>query len=363
MTESLFRSMGEGTRLRLRRFAWVMGAGIFVGVVYGSLIGFAGWGELLVGGMIGAVHGFIITSVIALMEIFGVRTAWGQHIEQAPLIITILIKGVVYSTVILCVELFSVGEMVVIGGVDDPQTTRAFAPMSIIFSFIIMFIIIFFLQISRLVGGRTLRNLLLGRYHQPRMEERFFLFVDIVGSTRIAEEIGELSIHRFLNRIFALIADPVTDQHGEIYQYVGDEIVITWQIAQGRPEARPLACYFQIQSALAEASPWFEATFGVTPAVRGALHAGPVVLGEVGVYRRSIVFHGDVMNVTSRIEQATRELDSRFLASGTALDLLDGRDAYAIQDRGRRQLRGRHAPLQIFAVSSKNGNQTTDASA
>jgi adenylate cyclase len=87
--------------------------------------------------------------------------------------------------------------------------------------------------------------------------------------------------------------------------------------------------------------------------VRGALHAGPVVLGEVGVYRRSIVFHGDVMNVTSRIEQATRELDSRFLASGTALDLLDGRDAYAIQDRGQRQLRGRHASLQIFAVSPK----------
>ena len=363
MTESLFRSMGEGTRLRLRRFAWVMGAGIFVGVVYGSLIGFAGWGELLIGGMIGAVHGFIITSVIALMEIFGVRTAWGQRIEQAPLIITILIKGVIYSTVILCVELFSVGEMVVLGGVDDPQTTRAFAPMSIIFSFIIMFIIIFFLQISRLVGGRTLRNLLLGRYHQPRMEERFFLFVDIVGSTRIAEEIGELSIHRFLNRIFALIADPVTDQHGEIYQYVGDEIVITWQIAHGRPEARPLACFFQIQSALAEASPWFEATFGVAPAVRGALHAGPVVLGEVGVYRRSIVFHGDVMNVTSRIEQATRELDSRFLASGKALDLLDGRDAYAIQDRGQRQLRGRHAPLQIYAVSLKDGNRTTDASA
>jgi adenylate cyclase len=263
----------------------------------------------------------------------------------------------------LCVELFSVGEMVVLGGVDDPQTTRAFAPMSIIFSFIIMFIIIFFLQISRLVGGRTLRNLLLGRYHQPRMEERFFLFVDIVGSTRIAEEIGELSIHRFLNRIFALIADPVTDQHGEIYQYVGDEIVITWQIAYGRPEARPLACFFQIQSALAEASAWFEATFGVAPAVRGALHAGPVVLGEVGVYRRSIVFHGDVMNVTSRIEQATRELDSRFLASGKALDLLDGRDAYAIQDRGQRQLRGRHAPLQIYAVSLKDGNRTTDASA
>jgi adenylate cyclase len=83
----------------------------------------------------------------------------------------------------------------------------------------------------------------------------------------------------------------------------------------------------------------------------------------VGIYRRSIVFHGDVMNVTGRLEQATRELDSRFLASDTALGLLDGRHAYDIQDRGQRQLRGRHAPLQIFAVSPKHGNQTTDASA
>lgn len=361
MAASLLRSMGEGTRLRLRRFAWVLVTGIVVGVVYGSLVGYAGWGELLIGGMIGAVHGAIITSVIALMEIFGVRTAWGQRIEQAPLIVSILIRGIIYAAVIFSVELGAIGEVVVLGEVGDPQTTRAFAPMSIIFSFIIIFIIIFLLQISRLVGGRTLRSLLLGRYHRPRMEARFFLFVDIVGSTRIAEQIGPLSIHRFLNRIFALIADPVTDQHGEIYQYVGDEIVITWQIAHGRPGARPLACFFRIQQALADAAPWFEATFGVTPAVRGALHAGPVVLGEVGVYRRSIVFHGDVMNVTGRLEQATRELDSRFLASGTALDLLDGRDAYAIRDRGQRQLRGRQAPMQIFAVSPKNGHQAPDS--
>lgn len=353
MAASLFRSMNEGTRLRLRRFGWVLGTGIVVGIVYGSLVGHAGWGEVLIGGMIGAVHGSIITSVIALMEIFGVRTAWGQRIEQAPLIVSILIRGVIYGTVILSVELGAIGEMVVLGEVGDPQTTRAFVPMSIIFSFIIIFIIIFVLQISRLVGGRTLGSLLLGRYHRPRMEERFFLFVDIVGSTGIAEQIGPFSIHRFLNRIFALIADPVTDQHGEIYQYVGDEIVITWQIAHGRPGARPLACFFQIQQALARAAPWFEATFGVSPAVRGALHAGPVVLGEVGVYRRSIVFHGDVMNVTGRLEQATRELDSRFLASGTALNLIDDREAYAIHDRGQRQLRGRHVPLQIFAVSPK----------
>jgi adenylate cyclase len=354
MKTNLFSSIREGTTRRLRIFGWVVVTGILAGIVYGCLIGIAGWGEVLIGGLIGAVHGAIISSVIGLMEIFGTRTTWGRRIEQAPLVAAVLIKGLIYGAVILSLELGNIGEMVVLGRVGNPHASRAFAPMSIIFSFFIMFIIIYFLQVSRLVGGRTLRNLMLGRYHQPRMEERFVLFVDIVGSTRIAEKIGPLSMHRFLNRIFALIADPVSDHLGEIYQYVGDEIVITWQLADGRHASRPLACFFAIQSALADAAPWFEDAFNVSPAVRGSLHAGPVVAGEVGVNRRSIVFHGDVMNVGARLEQATRELDCPFLASGEAIHLLDGKAGYRIHDHGLRQLRGRHAPMQVFEVSREH---------
>ncbi len=179
----------------------------------------------------------------------------------------------------------------------------------------------------------------------------FFLFVDVIGSTRIAEKIGPLSMHRFLNRVFALIADPVADQHGEIYQYVGDEIVIIWRVAEDRRRPRPLACFFAIQSALAEAGPWFNANFDITPAVRGALHAGPVVAGEVGVNRRSMVFHGDVMNVSARLEKATRDLDCPFLASGEAIRRMEHKGGYHIHDRGLRTLRGRQAPIQAFEVS------------
>jgi adenylate cyclase len=343
--------MREGTKRRMRMFGWIIATGIVIGTAYGGLIGYAGWGLALIGSQIGAIHGIIIASSIGLFEIFAVRTTIGRRIEQSPLVLTILIKGLLYSTVILAVEFGDIGETIVLGSVKDPETTSAFTPLSLAFSFIIIFIIIFLLQISRLIGGPTLRNLVLGRYHRPRMEDRFFLFVDLVGSTRIAEKIGPLSMHRLLNHVFALIADPVADRLGEIYQYVGDQIVITWKVAAGCRDARPLACFFSIESMLADAAPQFIADFDVIPTVRGALHAGPVVAGEVGVNRRSIVFHGDVMNVCARIEQVAREMGSPFLASHEALRLLEGKESYYIHDHGPHMLRGRQTPVQVFAVS------------
>ncbi|MBI3373719.1 MAG: hypothetical protein HY017_18500 [Betaproteobacteria bacterium] len=59
--------------------------------------------------------------------------------------------------------------------------------------------------------------------------------------------------NRFLDRVFRIASDPIDDHAGDIYRYVGDEIVITWLVPEGRPSARPLACYFAIERALAEA--------------------------------------------------------------------------------------------------------------
>lgn len=92
---------------------------------------------------------------------------------------------------------------------------------------------------------------MLGRYRRPRSKERFFLFVDIVGSTPVAERLGAHSVHRHLDRISQLASDPIDDHDGEVYQYVGDAIVITWTLAEGRAEARPLACFFAIEAAMA----------------------------------------------------------------------------------------------------------------
>jgi adenylate cyclase len=63
------------------------------------------------------------------------------------------------------------------------------------------------------------------------------------------------------------------------------------------------------------------------------------------------VFHGDVMNTTSRIENLTRTLGHDFLVSQDALDRMEGAERYRVQDLGPQALRGKEAQLRVYAAS------------
>src|SRR5262249_33408508 len=204
----------------------------------------------------------------------------------------------------------------------DAQMTTAPATLGIAVSFLVSFTFSLVFELGDLIGQRTLRDIVLGRYHRPRIEERFFLFIDITGSTPLAERVGARAVHRFLGEVFRLTSDPIEEHGGEVYQYVGDEMVITWTVAGGRAGARAAASFFAVERALAGSAEMFEREFGAVPRLRAALHAGPVIAGEVGGSRRAIVYHGDVMNTASRLEQAARDLNRQFLASSDALEKL-----------------------------------------
>ena len=111
-----------------------------------------------------------------------------------------------------------------------------------------------------IIGGRVGRRLAVAVAApvRSRTEERFFLFVDIAGSTSLAGRIGPEAVHRFLGEVFRLASDPIDEHDGDVYQYVGDEVVITWTVDRGRDRARPLACVFAIEQELARATPDFE---------------------------------------------------------------------------------------------------------
>jgi adenylate cyclase len=343
--------MRRATKSRLREFAWILLVGTLVGVAYGGFISLAVGRSFLRGCLVGAVNGAAITAVIGSIEILWLPTRWGFAFQQAPFLVTFGVKWLVYGAVITAVNVGTLGVRVLGAGQSASPTASLLTPLSVLFSFVVTFGFLFVLEISKIVGRRTLRNIVLGRYHRPRSEERFFLFVDIVGSTALAERIGPAAVHRFLDRVFRLASDPIDDHRGEIYQYVGDEMVVTWTAAEGREGARPIACLFAIQTALDEAAPKFEREFGVAPGIRAALHAGPVISGEVGGSKRDIVFHGDVMNTASRLEQATRDLDRRFLVSGDALSRLAGTERYLLEPLGAQALRGRAAPIEVVACA------------
>ena len=323
-----------------------------MGIAYGGLLGAMFRGTGLIGAMVGAIDAVVIAAPIAAIEIFLLRTRWGRAVQRAPFLVTFGAKWLVYGALIAAVNLQSPGARLLASvGLAGPLP-RSLALLSMAFSFAVAFAFLLVLQAGQMVGPRNLGHIVLGRYHRPRLEERFFLFVDIAGSTTLAERIGPVAVHRFLAHVFGLASDPIGDFGGEIYQYVGDEMVVTWSLAQVKSGACPVACFFAIVTTLEEAAHDFERDFGVTPALRAALHAGPVISGEIGETKREIVFHGDVMNTAARLEQATRELRRRFLVSGDALARLPDTDGYAFEPLGPQALRGRAAPVDVYAVSA-----------
>ena len=339
------------------RFALILGA------VFGAAAGAAAfkpmWQGAALGGLSAMVYAFTLMAVLGGAEIFLPRTRLGRLLERAPFLVTVAIKAVVYMMFVSAIVMVKLGPSVALQAFDaesarllEAQILPSF-PRSLLITVVgmVVFFMVLLRQAARLIGDRGMRDVLLGRYHRPRTEERFFLFVDIVGSTPVAERLGPLAVHRYLDRIFQIASDPVDDHRGEVYQYVGDEIVVTWTMKEGRPEARPLACLFAIEAALEKSAPEFEREFGAAPKIRAAIHAGEVVTGEIGGSRRAIVVHGDVMNTTSRIENLTRTLGHTRLVSEDALARLEGAGHYAMEDLGPQQLRGRASAIRVYAVA------------
>lgn len=316
----------------------------------------------LVGALFGvasaSVDFSLMMAVIGAIEIFLPRTAFGRRLLARPFLGVVLAKAAVYLAVVVVVLGGRIGPRVVLPAFGPEMAQHILAQgeahfprgLLIVITAMVTVLMVMLRHAAQLVGERSFRDIARGRYHRPRPEGRFFLFVDIVGSTPVAERLGPLAVHRYLNRVFQIASDPVDGHYGEVYQYVGDEMVVTWTLDEGRPEARPLACLFAIEAALAAAAPDFEREFGAVPRIRAALHAGEVVTGEIGGTRRSLVFHGDVMNTTSRIENLTRSLGRNFLVSEDALQRLEGAARYSPEDLGPQQLRGREAAMRVFAV-------------
>ncbi|RZK33791.1 MAG: adenylate/guanylate cyclase domain-containing protein, partial [Pedobacter sp.] len=86
----------------------------------------------------------------------------------------------------------------------------------------------FYAEFRESIGLGTLNNFFLGTYHRPVVEERIFMFVDMKSSTTIAENLGHVKYFEMLKEYFFDLSGAVINHTGAIYQYAGDEMIITW---------------------------------------------------------------------------------------------------------------------------------------
>ncbi|MBP6390259.1 MAG: adenylate/guanylate cyclase domain-containing protein [Flavobacteriales bacterium] len=203
---------------------------------------------------------------------------------------------------------------------------------------------------SHHIGHGVLRTLFTGRYHTPKEEERIFMFLDMKSSTTIAEELGHVKYFGLLNRYYADMSDAILASSGEICQYVGDEVVITWTLEKGLRGNDCLECFFRIKEHLSAQAATYQKDFGRVPDFKAGLHCGHVTTGEIGTVRKDIIFTGDVMNTTARIQSLCNENGVDLLVSDAMMTRMRVSGDYQVRELGARELKGKDERVKLFTV-------------
>jgi len=327
-------------RRSLLRYA-VVGAAI--GVPYGYAVSTAEGIHAFHGGVVGAVTGGLIGAAISLVEIRLGQARLGEALHRAPFAAHVAIKAAIYLVVIGTAP--AIGQYVVLGRTPDSITAG-----DILFSIAGALAIAFLIDVNRLLGQNVLLNFISGRYYRPRLEERIFLLIDMKAATSFGERLGPLEFHRLVNRFVSDVAEAIVAQGGEIYRYVGDEVIATWTTADGLQDARCVRAYFDAVNRIARLAPEYEKQFGSGVSFRGALHSGMVVAGEIGSSRKEIAFLGDTVNTAARIEEIAHQVDHPLIASADLLSGLVLPPAFHKLSLGRYRLRGRIADIELYAI-------------
>ena len=176
------------------------------------------------------------------------------------------------------------------------------------------------------------------------------LFTDIRNFTTFSEQNLPYDVVHMLNQHFAAVAEPVLNNNGFVDKYLGDGILAAFGIRQ---ESAEMTCRNAVRAALLmqdavdRLHPLFERSFNLSLRVGIGVHFGPAILGRMGhPGKRQVTVIGDTVNMASRIESLTKELDAGVLLSAEVVQHLPG--ALRLGEAVDAPLKGRSALTRVY---------------
>jgi len=220
------------------------------------------------------------------------------------------------------------------------------------FTFILFTAILvnFLVQVSYKIGPKLVLPMFLGKYHTPKSENRIFLFLDLKNSTGIAEDLGHMKYSKLLQDCYYDLNKIVFKLNAEIYQYVGDEVVLTWENKKNFLSKYAIRTTFKFRSLLEKRSAYYLKNYGFIPEFKGGLNLGKVSVAEIGEIKRDIAYHGDVVNTAARLQEAAKEYGKILMASEKVINELTSYDGFAIEEMPTIELKGKRRKVNVFCV-------------
>lgn len=227
----------------------------------------------------------------------------------------------------------------------------------VIYSGVITMLSLFISEVSDYLGTSAFNNFFTGKYHHPREEERVFMFLDMKSSTTIAERLGHVEYFQLLKKYYADTTESIIQTSGEVYQYAGDEIIVSWNLKNGLGNNNCIGCFFKIKENFHRLSESYIKRFGLIPEFKAGFHYGKVTTGEIGVLKKEIFFTGDVLNTTARIQASCNKFGTDILISEELTLQLDISKTYDLTKIGECELRGRQEKATLFSIAKKTANK------
>jgi adenylate cyclase len=199
------------------------------------------------------------------------------------------------------------------------------------------------------IGFADFGNLLIGRYRKPAEEERTFMFLDLKSSTAIAEQLGHRRYSSLIQDCFRDLTGTLLATRAEVYQYVGDEAVLSWPVDLATAGANCLRAYFEFAGVLEARREYYLGAYGLAPVFKAGINLGLVTVVEVGVLKRAIVYHSDVLNTAARVQALCNEHDKTLLVTDAVMKKFP--DApYRFDFIGDIVLRGKAQAVGVYSV-------------
>lgn len=230
------------------------------------------------------------------------------------------------------------------------RTNKTF--WSIVIYFVIASLVFSFIKIANEKFGRgVFVKMLLGKYRKPTEEKRIFMFLDLKSSTTIAEELGHYTYSQLIQDCFYDLNEIVRKYDAEIYQYVGDEAVLSWKYKRGIKKNRVVRLFFAFQDKIKARTTHYQEKYGLVPKFKAGIHGGTLMVTEVGSVKKEIAYHGDVINTTARIQSECNTYNANLLTSEDLLNDLNLTEAFTTTKIDSLLLKGKAKTVTIYNVS------------
>lgn len=204
------------------------------------------------------------------------------------------------------------------------------------------------IEMSEKYSPGIFADILSGKYIKPQNERRIIAFIDLKDSTPIAEQLGHKQYFLFIRDFIQYVSIALLEHDARIYQYVGDEIVVSWVASQKNAD-KCIRSLIDSRKMLQKRSEDFRRRFDITPEFRVGIHVGDVTVGEIGIIKKDIAMSGDTMNTAARIRSATRPLNQKWLASKDFIDTCS-LEIWQSEFIGNVALKGKEEAMDLYSL-------------